>query len=162
MNAPQPWTADRTLDAAIAARAIGEAVPAMEGAGVKRLGSGWDFDAYEADAQWVFRFPRREAEQVRVYKDLLLLPWLVDRVDLPAPRHGWGVLRAPSFPYSWGGEVMLRAMLAGYAADDPQLENRSRFLGTCFAFMDWTWWTEVENGVAAAAARGTLEACLPR
>ena len=285
-----------------------EAVPEMLHAKVRLLGAGWDFDAYEADARWVFRFPRRASAQAVVHKDLLVLPWIADRVDLPVPRHAWGALRAPSFPYvfsgygklhgrmaatleptsdllavlgrrlgvflaqlhtleppphivteahlddplvepaklregmrkylpgfcervphmaeratrffddpqvvpapyagpprlihadlhaehllldlstpehitgmidwsdarvddpardfaciySWGGERMLRAMLAGYGAANPALEVRSRFLGMCFSFMDWTWWTEVDNRVATAETLRTLHASLPR
>lgn len=308
MSEPDPWTADRELTQTIASAAIKEAVPELAEATVKRLGNGWDFDTYLAESRWVFRFPRRKQVQAALHKDLALLPWLVDRVDLAVPRYHWGPLRAPSFPYefsgyellagemavnvepepalvsqlgerlgvffrelhalqppaelitaadldrplidpgplrphmrrylpkfvrdvpqladratrffddpdlaptaytgpprlihadlhaehlllnpndlkeisglidwsdarvgdparefaclySWGGETMLLSMCGAYASDDPTLESRSRFLGTCYAFMDWSWWMEVNRTVAARAAVQTLEGVLPQ
>jgi aminoglycoside phosphotransferase (APT) family kinase protein len=112
MSERAPWTADRELDAETAARAIGEAVPELAGVPVRALGSGWDFDAYEADGRWVFRFPRRAEEQARVRKDLALLPWIHAQIDAPFPRYAWPALRAASFPYAFGGYERLDGVQA--------------------------------------------------
>ena len=143
VNQAAPWTADRELDAEGAAGAIHEAVPALAGCAVERLGSGWDFDTFQADGTWAFRFPRREGVQAWLLKDLLVLPWVVDRVDLPVPRYAWGAL--------------LHAMLEAYGPTDAGLESRARFLGICFSFMDWTWWVEIDNQVASLVARDNLD-----
>lgn len=134
MSEHQPWTADRPLDAEAAARAIREAVPELADADVRLLGAGWDFDAYEANERWVFRFPRRESEQPRVHKDGLLLPWLADRVGVPVPRPAWDVLRAPSFPYVFLGYEKLHGRMAATLEPTPELRaDLGRQLGRFLA-----------------------------
>lgn len=100
MSDAAPWTADRELDAAGAAAAIYEAVPKLAGTEVRRLGSGWDCDAYEAGRRWLFRFPRRKEGQASMLKDLCVLRWIADGGAGPAfagllGRHPW---RASALP----------------------------------------------------------------
>jgi len=121
MSAVQPWTADRELDLEGAAAAIHEAVPDLADAEIRLLGSGWDFDAYEADGCWVFRFPRREDGQTSLRKDLLLLPWIAEHSDLPIPHYAWGPLRAASFPYVFAGYRTLVGRSAATVEPTPAL-----------------------------------------
>ncbi len=112
MSEAEPWTADRELDAHSAARAIGEALPELAGEPTVLLGEGWDFDAYEVAGRWVFRFPRRAAEQARLRRDLILLPWLHGRLHAPVPNYAWGELRAEAFPYIFSGYAKLEGVNA--------------------------------------------------
>lgn len=133
MSRPQPWTADRELTVDAAAAAVHHAVPGLAGARVRLLGSGWDFDAYEVDGRWVFRFPRRAGEQDRLRRDLAVLPWIAKRLDVPIPRYAWGELRAPSFPYIFSGYEKLPGVIA--AAVDPvsvDLDALGHWLGRFF------------------------------
>ncbi len=118
MSAPGPWSPDRALDAAGAARAIREALPDLPVGDVRLLGRGWDFDAYEVDAQWVFRFPLRVQEQARLHKELALLAWLRHAIDIPMPRYAWSALEAPSFPYVFSGYPKLAGREATTVAPD--------------------------------------------
>jgi len=99
----EPWTADRPLDAEGAKRAVESAVPELAPVETRLLGSGWDFDAYEVNERWVFRFPRRAAEQDRLRKDLVVLGWLGKELDAPIPRYRWGLLSADAFPHVFSG-----------------------------------------------------------
>lgn len=50
---------------------------------------GWDFDTFEVDGEWIFRFPKREPDGRSLERELRLLPALVDRLpfDVPRPVH---------------------------------------------------------------------------
>ena len=123
MTGPGPWSADRSLDTAQVARALAEALPDLDLGAVRPLGSGWDFDAYEA-AGYVFRFPRRATEQARLAKELALLPWLAQQVELPHPRYAWGALHAAAFPYTFAGYAKLEGVHA--SALDPRTVDLPR------------------------------------
>ena len=124
MTGNEPWTADRPLDAEGARRAVEAAVPELAPAETRLLGSGWDFDAYEVNARWVFRFPRRTAEQDRLRKDLALLGWLGNALDAPMPRYRWGLLSADAFPYVFSGYEKLLGTQA-IEFDAPALDARA-------------------------------------
>ena len=131
MTAQGPWSPDRALDADGAARAIREALPDLPVDTVRLLGRGWDFDAYEADGHWVFRFPLRAGEQARLHKELALLPWLGKAVDISMPRYAWGALEAPSFPYVFSGYPKLEGVSASRLQPDAvDLARIGRGLGT--------------------------------
>ena len=61
MTVGEPWAADRPFDAEGAKRAIQSALPELGSVDARLLGSGWDFDAFEVNQQWVFRFPARKS-----------------------------------------------------------------------------------------------------
>ncbi len=59
MSEVPPWGSNRELDLEGARSALEEAFPDLESGDVQALGSGWDFDTFGIDLQWVARFPRR-------------------------------------------------------------------------------------------------------
>jgi aminoglycoside phosphotransferase (APT) family kinase protein len=102
---PQPWEADRALTLDGAAAIIAAAFPDIGTAGLRHLGSGWDFDAFLTRDDWVFRFPRRadcarqlrsESRVVRLVAEFLPSGTAVPQVEL------WGA-PSPGFPYEFVG-----------------------------------------------------------
>ncbi len=51
------------------------------------MGEGWDFQVFEVDAEWLFRFPKRKECETKLSLECRLLPDLADWVPLPIPRH---------------------------------------------------------------------------
>jgi len=54
---------------------------------VEFLGEEWDFQVFEVDSGWLFRFPKREESATKLSMECRLLPDLADLVSLPTPRH---------------------------------------------------------------------------
>ncbi len=100
------------LSQARAERAVESALPELAPVEGRLLGSGQDFDAFEVNQRWVFRFPRREQVQARLRKDLVLLGWITDHIAAPLPRYAWGVLTAPGFPHIFSGYERLSGVRA--------------------------------------------------
>ncbi|MDJ0974349.1 MAG: aminoglycoside phosphotransferase family protein [Planctomycetota bacterium] len=134
----QPWDADRELTLEMATEAIAEAVPELAGHEVALLGSGWDFDAYEVDGAWVFKFPRRAGEVERLERELAVLGRLADTLPLPVPGYRWPLLRAEAFPYAFSGYAkiegqMLCPIKPSSARVDAVGEALGRFFGVLHA-----------------------------
>lgn len=126
----EPWTADRPFDAEGARRAVEAALPELGPVEARWLGSGWDFDAFEVNQRWVFRFPRREKVQAQLRKDLVLLGWLADRLPAPLPRYAWGALTAPAFPYVFSGyEKLMGVQAIEFDLRDVKHAQLGRWLG---------------------------------
>jgi hypothetical protein len=51
------------------------------------LGEGWDFQVFEVDARWLFRFPKREASVAKLNMERKLLSGLGEWVSLPVPSY---------------------------------------------------------------------------
>ena len=66
---------------------ITAAFPRFRGMQVELLDEGWDFQVFEVDAEWLFRFPKREESATKLSMECRLLPDLADWVSLPIPRH---------------------------------------------------------------------------
>ena len=66
---------------------ITAAFPQFRGMQIELLGEGWDFQVFEVDAGWLFRFPKREECTTKLSMECRLLPGLADWVPLPIPRH---------------------------------------------------------------------------
>lgn len=75
------------LTAENAKNIITAAFPQFRGKQVELLGEGWDFQVFEVDAGWLFRFPKREKSAIKFSLECSLLPDLADWVPLPIPRH---------------------------------------------------------------------------
>ncbi len=59
--------------------------PRFRGMQVEFLDEGWNFKAFEVDARWLFRFPKREESAPKLNMECRLLPRLADWVSLPIP-----------------------------------------------------------------------------
>jgi len=66
---------------------IDAAFPRFRGMQVELLDEGWDFQVFEVDIGWLFRFPKREECTTKLSMECRLLPDLTDWVALPIPRH---------------------------------------------------------------------------
>ena len=51
------------------------------------LGEGWDFQVFEVDARWLFRFPKHDESATKLSMECRLLSDLADWVSLPIPHH---------------------------------------------------------------------------
>jgi len=54
---------------------------------VELLDEGWDFQVFEIDAGWLFRFPKRETSAAKLNKERKLLSGLGEWVSLPIPSY---------------------------------------------------------------------------
>jgi aminoglycoside phosphotransferase (APT) family kinase protein len=54
---------------------------------VELLDEGWDFQVFEVDARWLFRFPKRETSIVKLNTEYKLLSSLREWVPLPVPNY---------------------------------------------------------------------------
>jgi len=110
-----PWEPDRPLTIDSAAAVIRASFPAIESAGLKHLGSGWEFDAFVTTDGWVFRFPRR-ADCANLFESERRVHQLVSTV-LPAtiavPHVDLTGQSSPGFPYRFAGH----RFIAGVDAD---------------------------------------------
>ena len=75
----------RTLTAERAQAIISTSFTQFRGMPVAFLGEGWDFQVFEVDTDWLFRFPKREESAARLTKEYQLLADLKGRVSLPVP-----------------------------------------------------------------------------
>jgi aminoglycoside phosphotransferase (APT) family kinase protein len=76
----------------------------FRGKHVAFLDEGWDFQVFEVDAKWLFRFPKREESAARLTKEYQLLSDLKAWVSLPVPDFQY--FRQPHGGSGW--------LLAGY------------------------------------------------
>jgi aminoglycoside phosphotransferase (APT) family kinase protein len=106
--------ADVDLDVALVERLVAEQLPALAGAPVAHLATGWDHAVFTVGDQWLLRLPRREERVAWLTREVALLellaPVLAGRVPCVA-LHG-----APSatFPYPF----LCYRRLAGVPAVD--------------------------------------------
>ena len=66
---------------------ITTAFPEFRGAHVELLDEGWDFQVFEDDARWLFRFPKREGGVAKLNMERKLLSGLGEWVSLPVPNY---------------------------------------------------------------------------
>jgi aminoglycoside phosphotransferase (APT) family kinase protein len=89
-----------------------------------------DFDAFEVNQRWVFRFPRCAKVQARLRKDVVFLGWLADHLPAPIPRYEWGMLNTPCFPYVFSGYEKLKGVQAiEFDVRDVNCGRLGRWLG---------------------------------
>jgi len=82
-----PIYREESLTAKRARAIIIAAFPEFRGARMELLGEGWDFQVFEVDASWLFRFPKREAGEAKLNMEHKLLSGLGEWVSLPVPNY---------------------------------------------------------------------------
>lgn len=112
-----PWKAHHTpriedLEAAIASQ-----FPTVCARGLRHLGSGWEFDAYQTSDGWVFRFPRRTEAPSQLRRELLFLDLVRPALapEVAVPRVELIGAPGPHFPFVFAGHRVVE----GIPADDP-------------------------------------------
>lgn len=87
-----PWTADHELDAAGARARITAAFPDLRPRDVRYFAEGYDFRMFQVDSDWLFRFPKRAGEVLRLEREVALLDVLAGRLPVAVPEYEY---RAP-------------------------------------------------------------------
>ncbi len=93
-----PWQAEQLVDAQRAAALVGRQFPALRGAPVRAVATGWD-NSVLLVGEVLFRFPRREVAVGLQRRELAVLPVVAPQVPLavPAPTH----VGEPDLDYPW-------------------------------------------------------------
>ena len=79
------WTAELTVDEALARRLIGSQFPDLADEPIQLLGEGWDMTAWLLGGGVVFRFPRREIVVPGLEREIAVLPRIAAGLPLPIP-----------------------------------------------------------------------------
>jgi len=82
-----PIYREEILTAHSAKAIITTTFPEFSGARVEMLDEGWDFQIFEDDERWIFRFPKREAGVAKLNMERKLLPGLGEWLSLPVPNY---------------------------------------------------------------------------
>jgi aminoglycoside phosphotransferase (APT) family kinase protein len=98
-SASGQWTGEVLVTPALAAELVGEQFPALRGAPVTELATGWDNTVYLLASKWVVRFPRRQVAVAGVWREIAALPRLALRLPLPVPVPE--LVGRPSARYPW-------------------------------------------------------------
>jgi aminoglycoside phosphotransferase (APT) family kinase protein len=93
------WSAEVTVDEALARRLIREQFPDVELRSLRLLGEGWDMTVWLVDEEWVFRFPRRSVVIAGIENEIAALPRLAPLLPLPIPVPT--LIGRPSDAYAW-------------------------------------------------------------
>lgn len=111
-----PWEAAQPVDEARAAALVGAQFPALRGAPVRAVATGWD-NSVLLVGDVLFRFPRREVAVELQQRELAVLPLLAELpLAVPRPTH----VGAPAGDYPWpfwGGPLIPGTELARVACD---------------------------------------------
>ncbi len=115
------------------AKSIIETVfPEFRGARVELLDEGWDFQVFEVDERWLFRFPKREAGEAKLNMEQKLLSGLGEWVSLPVPNYEYFCASHESLRRPFGGY----RKLLGVGGDTAKMVDRpevARQLGVFLA-----------------------------
>ncbi len=124
------WSAEITVDDALARRLIEAQFPGLELRSLSPLGQGWDMTVWLVDDRWVFRFPRREMVIRGLENEVSHLPQLASLVPLAIPIPTY--IGEPSSEYPWpfyGAPFLQGRELAEAALDDGGRAALARPLG---------------------------------
>jgi aminoglycoside phosphotransferase (APT) family kinase protein len=97
------WTAEVTVDQALARRLIARQVPEVRAGTLRLLGGGWDNTVWLADERWVFRFPRRAIAIPGVEREIATLRRIAPQVPLPIPEPVFVGRPDAEFPWPFFG-----------------------------------------------------------
>jgi aminoglycoside 2''-phosphotransferase len=79
---------------------------------VSHLGEGYDSTAFEVDAEWVFRFPKRSDIERQLLMEMRVLPVLAKASPLPVPAYCFHGAPSDAFPRHFGGYAKLSGLPA--------------------------------------------------
>jgi aminoglycoside phosphotransferase (APT) family kinase protein len=97
------WSAEITVDKALARRLIGSQFPEVPLEPLTLIGEGWDNTVWLAGGRWAFRFPRREVAIPGFERELAALSRLAPLLPLPIPEPVWRGQPTGEFPWPWFG-----------------------------------------------------------
>ncbi|MCK6459869.1 MAG: phosphotransferase [Planctomycetes bacterium] len=117
----KPWEAERRVDLDLARRLVRERTGA-EPRAVELLGEGWDNVAYLVDGEWVYRFPRGEAQARYLANECAFVARIAGR--LPAPVSAAEVVGEAMAEFPW--LVARHRYVPGTTADRARLADLER------------------------------------
>ncbi len=113
------WSAERHVDATLAADLIGAQFPALRGATVEPLAEGWDNTVYVVGGRWAFRFPRRAIALPGVEREVAVLSRVARLLPLPVPEPEFVGQPSGRFPWLfWGAPLLAGRELADAGMSD--------------------------------------------
>ncbi|MEU7825114.1 phosphotransferase [Catellatospora sp. NPDC049133] len=129
MTAPA-WTPEHEVDAAEAATLIAEQFPALRGAPVTPLATGWDNTVHLVGGEWVFRFPRRAVALRLLAHETAVLPLLAGGLPLQVPDPELIGVPSDGFPWPfWGARLVPGIELADSGLPDERRTRAATDLG---------------------------------
>ncbi|HZQ34828.1 MAG TPA: aminoglycoside phosphotransferase family protein [Dehalococcoidia bacterium] len=122
------------MNARDARRILSACLPDLPLRGVRRLGAGWDSDAFRVEngeaTPLVFRFPRRAPVAEALERALRLLPELGPTLPAPVPRFTYVVRGCAAAPFPFAGYPLLPGRtLLGTRLSAAKLRRLSADLG---------------------------------
>lgn len=162
----KPWEAERRVDAGLARRLIRERT-GTEPRSIYMIGEGWDNVAYLVDGEWVYRFPRGEAQARYLANECACVHRIAGR--LPVPVSAAEVVGEAMAEFPW--LVARHRYVPGTTADharlaDPERRSLARPLGEFLRALHdldveglpGDWIGRMDHAKRAAPARERLDA----
>lgn len=157
-TAPE-WTPERSVSAAQAAALIAAGFPALRGAPVEELASGWDNVVFLVGGEWIFRFPRRAQALPGVRREIEVLPELAPHLPLPVPVPEFAGRPSPEYPWPfWGARHLPGSELAEEGSPAEERTAAATGLG---AFLNVLHDPAMVRGAAAGLPRDPMSRAEP-
>jgi aminoglycoside phosphotransferase (APT) family kinase protein len=109
--------------------------PHLSPASVSYLGEGCDSSAFDVNAQWVFRFPKRPDVERQLLLEMRVLPVLAAHSPLPLPTFCFHGRPSEAFPRHFGGYARLPGVPA--LGVDPAMTPFGGWAATLARFLSW-------------------------
>lgn len=121
----EEWDADRELDTDGVRIILADQFPELVLSSIDFLGSGWDFDAYLVDSEFVFRFPRRKEIAEFLENEAKILAIVVPHLSAVTllPEIVFEGHSTKTFPYPF----IAHRFIEGVASDDPSVAPNEHF-----------------------------------
>ena len=128
-----PWDAEVECDESLVRTLIESQFPELAPVAAAPLASGWDNTAWLVNAEFVFRFPRRQLGADCLNTELDVLPDIASRISLPVTSPTFIGTPAHGFPWRFGGYRMIPGRPAGECGLSP--DERARLAGPIAGFL---------------------------
>jgi aminoglycoside phosphotransferase (APT) family kinase protein len=102
-----PWSKDRKLTPEMVRELVRAQFPEVGARVVQKLGEGWDFEAFDINNRWVFRFPKRKNDCDFLLWEWKLLEEIFSLLPIPVPHYEFRGQPSDDFPYYFGGYAKL-------------------------------------------------------
>jgi aminoglycoside phosphotransferase (APT) family kinase protein len=103
----QPWHAEQVVSRTLAAALLEEQFPELAPVTAKPFGAGFDNTAFLVNAQYLFRFPRRQFAVPLLDTETRLLPWLAPQLPFAVPVPRFVGRPGQGFPWPYVGYPLL-------------------------------------------------------
>jgi aminoglycoside phosphotransferase (APT) family kinase protein len=134
LNVSQPWSPELTVSPELARLLIIGQFPQLQPGAIEPLGFGWDNTAFLCNAQYVFRFPRRQLGADCLESEVRVLPSLASLLPLPIPNPTFIGLATEQFPWLFAGYERIEGSTAcSTTLDESQRALAARPLGEFLA-----------------------------